>query len=279
MSFIDYSGQSPILVMTKGHPFARDEFFRVFEEMDDVNATAVEQPASQAFFHPELARDYRAFVLYDMPGMDFQSLDASDGLAPAYMAPPEPFKRNFLALLEQGHGFVFLHHSIAAWPGWPEYAEIVGGKFLYKPDDIRGKRFADSGYRHGVEHQVSIVEKHPVTAGLEDTFTITDELYLGHVFSDAVRPILASDYDFTEKNFYSAQQAVQGNMFCREDWHHPEGSNIIGWYKHYLNSPIVYLQCGDDPAAYANPSFNRLLANAIGWVSSEQARDWARAQT
>jgi len=50
----------------------------------------------------------------------------------------------------------------------------------------------------------------------------------------------------------------------------------VGWTKSYRNSPIVYLQCGDDPVAYANENFQRLLHNAIRWVASEDAHRWAR---
>jgi len=277
MSFINYGSQQSVLVMTKGHPFNRDDFFAVFEAMPNVEATAVEQPAAQVFFNPELARDYDAFVLYDMPGMDFMS-PASDGLAPTYVEPPEPFKQHFMELLELGHGFVFLHHSIAAWPAWPEYADIVGGKFLYKPGDVRGRAFPDSGYRHEVDHQVTVVAQHPVTEGVSPQFGICDELYLSHVFADKVIPLLQSDYQYSEANFYSAQQAVQGNLYSTDGWRHEAGHNLIGWVKHYKNSPIVYLQCGDSKAAYDNEAFRTLLGNAINWVASDEAKQWARAQ-
>ncbi|MGI9284220.1 MAG: hypothetical protein ACR2P1_02430 [Pseudomonadales bacterium] len=79
---------------------------------------------------------------------------------------------------------------------WPEYAEIVGGRFLYKPDTIRGEAYPDSGYRHDVSHRVSIENEHPVTADVNSQFTITDELYLAHAFTDSLTPLLSSDYDF-----------------------------------------------------------------------------------
>jgi type 1 glutamine amidotransferase len=278
LSLIDYSDALQVLVMTKGHPFARDDFFAVFEDMPGVAATAVEQPAAQAFFRPELAREYAAFVLYDMPGLDFQTPAADDGLAPACIEPSPEFKRDFLQLLEQGHGFVFLHHSIAAWPAWPEYSHIVGGQFLYKPGTFAGVPFADSGYRHEVEHQVSVVHEHPVTEGVASSFSINDELYLSHVYTDEVIPLLQSDYNFTEDNFYSSQQAVQGKMFSRDGWQHPPGHKLIGWVKHYGNSPIVYLQCGDSKPSYDNEAYRTLLRNAIEWVSSDAAKAWAAEQ-
>ena len=65
--------------------------------------------------------------------------------------------------------------------------------------------------------------------------------------------------------------AVAGEMYSREGWQHPPGSSLVGWVKHYRNSPIVYIQGGDDPEAYANPQFQRLLHNAVRWVASEDA--------
>lgn len=275
MRFLNYTAQRQVLVTTKGHPFARDHFFAMLDSFEDFETCAVEQPAALALFDPALASDYDAFVLYDMPGMDFAAPDPRDGAAPHCVVPPESFVCNFLQLLEEGKGFVFLHHSIAAWPAWPEYAEIVGGRFLYKPARVRGEPLPDSGYRHDVVHTVSVAGQHPVTAGLPRTFTLTDELYLYTVFNDSVIPLLTSDYAFTDGNFYSAQHAVQGRLHCRDGWRHPPGTNIIGWVKHYRNAPVVYLQCGDSRAAYDNPEFRRLLHNAINWVCSPQARSWA----
>jgi len=276
MSVIDYQAKQRILVMTKGHPFNRDDFFAVFDQFTGIDCTAVEQPASQAFFDAKLAEDYDAFVFYDMPGLDFQASSEEGGSPPRYVNPPDSFKDNFLALLERGHGCVFMHHSIAAWPAWSEYAEIVGGKFLYRPDTLRGQHCVDSGYRHEIDHEITVQMDHPVTDGVDPVFSINDELYLSHVFDDQVIPLLSSNYDYVEENFYSAQQALRGNMFSREGWQHPPGHNLIGWVKHYLNSPIVYLQCGDSKAAYENPNFQKLLLNAVQWVSSDDAKQWAR---
>ena len=136
------------------------------------------------------------------------------------------------------------------------------------PATLRGVPRQDSGYRHKVTHSVSVVGDHPVTAGLPASFEITDELYLCEVFADDVEPLLTSDYEFVRDNFYSAAAVVRdGKMFDNEGWQHEPGSNLIGWAKTYGKSRIVYLQCGDDPEAYANPHFRTLLANAIEWVA------------
>jgi type 1 glutamine amidotransferase len=251
-----------VLLITKGHPFEREPFFSLFDEMPGVDWTHVEQPAAQALQNVEWARGYDAFVAYDMPGIRFE---------PGGPVMPEPdpgFKERFMALVEEGHGFVFLHHAIAGWPAWPEYGELIGGRFLYLPTEVRGRACLDSGYRHGVTHTVRVVADHPVTAGIAPQFEITDELYLYEVFEDDVEPLLVSDHEFVRDNFYSAAHVVlRGRMYDNEGWDHPPGSNLIGWTREVGKSRIVYLQCGDDPVAYANPNFRALVRNAIAWVA------------
>jgi type 1 glutamine amidotransferase len=256
-------GKSEVLLITKGHPFDRGALFATFDGLPGIGWTHVEHPAAEALFDPEEAKRFDAFVLYDMPGIRFHP-----GRPPEFPEPDERLKRRLRALVEGGHGFVFLHHAIAGWPAWEEYAELMGGRFLYMPGTLRGTPRQDSGYRHGVTHEVRVLRDHPVTAGVPERFTITDELYLYEVFDDSVEPLLASDYGFTRDNFYSAARVVRdGKMFDNEGWEHAPGSNLIGWTRSVGKTRIVYLQCGDDPVAYANPHFQRLLANAIHWVS------------
>jgi len=251
-----------VLLITKGHPFEREPFFEVFDEMPGVDWTHVEQPAAQALLTVDQGRGYDAYVAYDMPGIRFEPG------GPVMAEPDAGFREDFMALVEAGHGFVFLHHAIAGWPSWPEYAELLGGRFLYVPAELRGQQRLDSGYRHGVSHKVRVLKDHPVTAGIEQEFEITDELYLFEVFEEDVEPLLASDYEFVRENFYSAAHVVlRGRMYDNEDWDHPPGSNLIGWTREVGNSRIVYLQCGDDPLAYSNDNFRRLVKNAIDWVS------------
>lgn len=273
MSIINYGATNQLLITARGHPYERDAFAGLFEDLEDFSWSLVEQPAAQLLFTPAMKDSFAACVCYDMPGVDFTVAEP-----PALVEPAASFKQGFLDLLEAGMGFVFLHHSIAAWPAWDDYAEIVGGRFHYLPATLRGEAWPDSGYRHQVDHEVSVVADHPVTQGVPAQFSMTDELYLCPVFEQELVPLLRSDYAFTDDNFYSAKRAVEGTMFSREGWSHPAGSTVVGWVKHYRNSPIVYLQGGDDPVAYANEHYRRLLHNAIRWVAGEEARAWARAR-
>ena len=260
-----------ILLITKGHPFDRNAFFEVFDAID-VNWTHVEQPAAQVFFNTSHAKSYDAFVLYDMPGIDFRDNGAT------FEEPNSDYRDAFLDLLRNGKGMVFMHHAIAGWPAWEEYAEIIGGRFLYVKSQLRGSELPDSGYRHKVNHSLHVTQEHPITSGLPASFSMTDELYLSEVFDDAIEPLLTSDYEFKRDNFYSAKNAISGRMFDNEGWQHNDGSNVVAWVKNYERSPIAYIQGGDDPEAYENIHYRQLLENSIHWVASQAAHDWANAR-
>ncbi|HTW35484.1 MAG TPA: ThuA domain-containing protein [Rhizomicrobium sp.] len=272
MPVVRYGEKLNVLVVAKGHPYLRDPFMAIFDEMEGVSASLVEQPAVQKLMNPDGMRGFDALVLYDMPGLDFRAADR-----PRFVEPDESLKSGLRTLLDAGTGVVALHHAIAGWPTWDEYAEWIGGRFLYRPAALRGKSRADSGYRHDVTHTISVATAdHPVCAGVPANFKLTDELYLSEVFDDDVTPLLRSDYVFVRDNFYSATLAVAGEMFSNQGWSHDKGSNLVGWAKRARKSPLVYLQPGDGPATYTDANYRRLVANAIGWVASPAAKAWAK---
>lgn len=266
MPIIKHRAPLQCLVAVRGHPFDRTAFDSMFQAMDGVSATMVDQPAAARLMNPDGMRGFDALVLYDMPGLDFE---APEG-APEYRSPSEDLRNGFRALLEQGTGIVALHHAIAGWPDWAEYHEWLGGQFFYHPGKSRGRAVPDSGYRHDVEYEAEVIGDHPVTAGLPPRFAMCDELYLGEVFDDGVTPILRSSASFTRNQFWSAELAVRGQMFSHEGWEHAPGSNLIGWTRQALASRLVYLQPGDGPATYENSNYRRLVENAIRWVSAKE---------
>lgn len=271
MPAIDHHASVRVLAAVRGHPFDRNAFAALFDDMAGVSVTFADQPAAAHLLRPELADNFDVLLLYDMPGLDFAG--EHKGLA---IEPDEAMKTGLLALLDRGIGVVALHHALAGWPGWPEYGELLGGRFLYRPAEVRGVARLDSGYRHGVSYQARVVApEHPVVRELGAGFALTDELYLAELFEGDVVPLLRADHEFVAGNFYSATAAIEGRMFSNEGWDHPPGSNLIGWAKRARRSPLVYLQPGDDEVTYTNPAYRKLVENAIRWTASEEARAWA----
>ena len=275
MGLIDYSARRELLVIARGHPYERDALAAVFDALPGYRWSLVEQPAATLLIASgACAGRFDAIVFYDMPGVDFSGNEPGRAVP-----PPADYVRALHALMDAGQGLVFLHHAIAAWPAWEEYAEIVGGRFHYRPAQLRGHDWPDSGYRHHVEHTVEVLNPHPVTEGLPERFSVRDELYLCPVFEESVVPLLRSHHTFTDENFFSAHRAITGHPGSREGWSHPQGSHLVGWAKHHRASPIVYLQGGDDGAALADPHYRQLVHNAVRWVASPAARDWVRERT
>jgi type 1 glutamine amidotransferase len=262
-----------VLVVTGGHPFEMEPFLDVFREMEGISWEHVQPPEARELFRGDKAGLWDAIVCYDMQGIVFRKPDP-----PRFESPPADYASGIVAMLEAGQGIVFLHHAMSAWPAWPLWPKIVGGRWHYMPGELDGSQFPASGYTREVEHRISAVDPgHPICAGFEEGFSIVDEVYLNPVLTEIVHPILRTDYPMDSGAFFSGELAITGHMYSSEGWSHPAGTGLVGWVKAAGQSPIAYLQSGHGPAAYGNASFRALLSNAIGWVASADARDWAKA--
>ena len=254
-----------VAVLTGGHPFEAEPFFAVFDALPEIDWTHVAQPDALEVLQPDGAADFDAIVLYDMPGITFTGTDPPV----RFDAPPPGYIDGFQSLLAQGVGLVAMHHAIASWPAWEGFAEIIGGRFHYQPATLGGVDYPDSGYRHDVTHEVEVLDQgHPICAGLDPSFTITDELYLFPVLAESVTPLMRSTHRFTDDQFYSADLAIRGTRYANDGWNHPPGSDLVAWTKSVGPSAIVYLQFGDGPQTYADPNYRRIVGNAVSWVAA-----------
>jgi len=225
------TGPTPIkvLVVTGGHGFRAEPFYQMFQDNPDITyATAAQDKAAEAYDREDLL-SYDVVVLYDSPTT---ITDAQ--------------KARFLSLFDKGVGVIVLHHALLSYQGWPEYERIAGGKYVLDPEKevdptVRGSSCwndpGKTGCKADVTIPVKIVAKdHPVTAGVSD-FTLTDELYLDvHMRPDVV-PLAAT------------------------------GDEVLMWAREQGQSRVVATMLGHGPPAYADPSFRRLLAQSIRWVT------------
>lgn len=250
-----------LVVLSGGHPFDAAPFDEMLAALAGWAVSHIAHPDAENLVAEGALDDADAVLFYDMPGYEF----AEGGVT---TTPPSP---GFMAAVERrfaaGRGAVLMHHALAGWARWPQWADLAGGRFLYQGDQVRGKACLDSGYRHDVDYEAEIIADHPVTAGLPARFPVRDELYLAQIFEESVEPLVRARHDFVAENFYSAANAVAGRMFDNQNWPHPPGSNLIAWAHHYRSARIVYVQCGDGPDSYANPHVRRLLGNALDWTA------------
>jgi uncharacterized protein len=262
-----------VLVVTGGHPFEMEPFLDVFRSLEGITWEHVQPPEAREAFRGDQAGRWDAIVCYDMQGIEFRKPDP-----PRFELPPPDYASGIVDMLEAGQGVVFLHHAMSAWPAWSLWPQIVGGRWHYMPGELAGTQYPASGYTRELEHRIDVLDPaHPICEGLGDGFEIVDELYLNPVLTEIIHPILRTNYPMDSSAFFSGQLAITGHMYSSDGWSHPAGTGLVGWVKPAGQSPIAYLQPGHGPAAYANASFRKLLSNAIGWVASLDARNWAKA--
>lgn len=250
-----------LLVLSGGHPYEAEPFTALLASLGGWEVTHLVHPEAEGAVTAGAADGADAMLFYDMPGYAF----ADGGVT--VTAPSSGFRAAIERRLSSGRGLVAMHHAIAGWTAWPRWSEIVGGRFLYQPGEVRGEACLDSGYRHDVDYRAEVVADHPVTLGLPPDFAVNDELYLAEVFEKDVTPLVRARHEFVAENFYSAAHAIAGRMFDNSDWPHPPGSNLVGWARHEGQARIVYLQFGDGPSTYSNPHVQQLLANALDWTA------------
>jgi hypothetical protein len=190
---------------------------------ENITYQVVELPAAYDMFLPENRNKYDVLVFYHM----WQKI--SDEQA------------TILAdCIREGKPLVALHHSICAYDDWPEYFNIIGGKYFHKPTVVKGEKYPACTYIHDLHFKVRIVDpENPVTKGLTD-FEIFDETYKGYYVEEGITPLLTTD--------------------------EPSSTPVIGWCKTYGKARIVTLQSGHDAPTFENPNYRKLLKQSIEWV-------------
>jgi hypothetical protein len=247
-----------LLVLSGGHPYEDGPFGELLAAPGDWEITHLIHPEGGEADAADAILAADALLFYDMAGYSF-------GEGTVTTRPPSlAFREAVSTRFASGRGAVAMHHAIAGWAEWREWHDWLGGQFHYQP----GAHGLDSGYRHDVEYMARILADHPVTRGLPASFPVTDELYLCPIDESDLTPLVrAEGFAFTRDNFYSAAQAVAGAMFSNEGWDHPPGSNCIVWESRKCPAPLIYLQCGDGPATYANPHVRQMLAQALDYTA------------
>jgi uncharacterized protein len=166
-----------VLIITGGHDFQKEPFFKLFQENPNITFTnATQGKTAQAYERDDLLT-YDVVVLYDM------IQDITDAQ-----------KAKFLSLFDKGVGLVVLHHALCSYQAWPEYEKIIGGKYLMKEESKFHMVFPASDYQHDVDFSVQVVGKdHPITAGLKD-FKMHDEIYKRFRVHPNANPLITTDH-------------------------------------------------------------------------------------
>ncbi|HWI59292.1 MAG TPA: ThuA domain-containing protein [Bacillota bacterium] len=212
-----------LLIMSGSHPYQTNQFLQLFKDNPDVTFESVIHPNALVKLRPESAKNFDVLVMYDY----------------AQKISPEA-QADFTNWLKAGKGLLILHHAIAAYPQWPEYEKILGGKYYLQKTVVNGVEKPRSKAREGEHIHVHVADPaHPMTRGVQD-FDILDETYYGYDVAPDSHVLLSTD--------------------------HTNNAPTLSWCHTYDAARVVYLQLGHDHYAYENPNYRKLLAQAIRWV-------------
>ena len=172
-----------VVVVTGGHDFEREPFFKLFQGYDDIDYVEAMQKDHSELFEDISNWDYDVIVLYNM----------TQEISPKRQA-------NFTTLLrDRGVGLVALHHCEGAFQNRDEYRQIIGTKYPLQDQTIDGVAFKTGTFKHDVDLTVQIADRdHPITRGLDD-FAIHDETYHGLWFAKDNHVLLTTDHETSDK--------------------------------------------------------------------------------
>jgi len=202
----DGGGRIKVLVVTGGHGFEREPFFKMFSENPAIDFTTAEHTtASATVYEREDLLTYDVVVLYDM-----------------VQRITEPQKTRLRSLFDRGIGLVVLHHALGSYQTWPEYERIIGGRYQ-EPDPARPGTVTEAvGWQHDIDFQVVITAtNHPVTAGLRD-FPIHDEIYWGFRVGRDVTPLITTTHPKSGKPLGWAHTQGKSRVVYLQLGHGPE---------------------------------------------------------
>jgi uncharacterized protein len=204
-----------VLVVTGGHDYPTD-FYTVFEQPGIRWDHAV---SNEEAFRRDIRDAFDVLVLYDM----------SERLS-------ETGRANLRAFAESGKGIVVLHHAVVSYQDWDWYRDLVGGRYLLKPQGD----MPPSSYKHDEQIPVQVVGSHPITQGVSLT-RIYDETYKGMWVHPDVTVLMTTT--------------------------HPLADRPLAWVSPYRASRVAYIQPGHGREAHRDEGYRRLVANAIGWAA------------
>lgn len=125
-----------------------------------------------------------------------------------------------------GGGLVAVHSGTASYKDWPAVRAVLGGVFTSHPPPC--------------PVTVEPSEGHPLTAGVEEPFTVHDEHY--HMTLD----------DAAAEVFLHARSA--------------HGVQPAGWTRMVGRGRMCVLTPGHFPEVWLHAGFQRMLVNGLGWV-------------
>jgi uncharacterized protein len=142
---------------------------------------------------------------------------------------------------EDGKGFVAAHSAATAFMSWPEFGEMLGGRFDEHPWNVTDARV--------------LVEdaKFPAMQSFPSSLVLRDEHYQLKDFSRSkVRVLARLDPDSID---------LKAPLIHRKDGDFP-----VAWAKSHGKGRVFYSTLGHLPESWDNPVIQRMYFEAIRWA-------------
>jgi uncharacterized protein len=192
------------------------------------------------------ANGFEVVVTREMEALEADSLKRFDAVmfnTTGELPATEAQKEALLAFVRSGKGFVGVHSATDTFYKWPEYGEMIGGYF--------------DG--HPWHQEVAVVvedRKHPSTAHLPETFTITDEIYQFKDWSrDGVHVLLRLDpgkIDWSKKGIKRTDKDF-----------------ALAWTRTFGKGRVFYTALGHREDVWNDERFQQHLLGGLRWALGE----------
>jgi type 1 glutamine amidotransferase len=149
-------------------------------------------------------------------------------------------KADLAAFVREGKGFVAAHTALTALDSWPEFGELLGGRYDGHP------------WNSATGTVVNEAPDFPATAHFPPTFAFTDEFYQPKEFSrQKARVLLRLDVAKMPPN---AQVRVK------------DGNLPLAWAKTYGKGRVFYSSLGHDASTWDNRDVAQMYFEALKWA-------------
>ena len=188
-------------------------------------------------FSPKMLRNYPVVLLCKMENIPKQNKQPWK---------TEIVQKAFVEFVENGGGLLAVHSATVPGENTDSLDQLIGCRFIKHPN--------------ACPVTVQPIKQHPVTEGVE-LFCETDEHYKIEIIAPDADILLAS---------YSPPQGEE-NKYLEDPYHNcPAAIYPAGYVRNHGKGKVCVLTPGHTATVWNNPQFQRLLTNALMWVTDKQ---------
>jgi type 1 glutamine amidotransferase len=155
---------------------------------------------------------------------------------------PESTKQDIMKVISEGKPVLILHDGLLTYNKWSEFAEISGMKYFMSQQEINGKKYSVSTYRHNQDIPIRIADKsHFITQGMDETFILHDEIY-GKLWKSP-------------------------NIHALWTTSHPESNKEMMYTHQYGKGKIVGIVMGHGPDIFKDKNYRIAFQRSILWLA------------